>query len=201
MLAIVLLRKNIKEFDQMISLYTRERGKLGVLAKGIKKIISKNSANLEVLSLVEVETALGKEVEHLTKVQPIKFFKNIYADFDKIWLAQYAARLADDNILPAERDEKIFDLLLSFLEFLDSAEPINSVNLAIGFIFKLWHCLGFSAQEEKYRVWLEGDWETVNGLILSDQERLKIYESAKNFAVFNGGKVVSVWSMAEKILA
>lgn len=179
MLAIVLGRKNWREFDQMISLYTREQGKVEVLAKGIKKIISKNSANLEILSLVEVETAQGKEVEHLTKVQPVKIYKKIYADFDKIWLAQYAVKLAEENILPAETDEKIFNLLLSFLEFLDSAEKINSLNLATGFIFKLWHCLGFSAPEESDLIWLKGDWEAVNNLNLSENEQTR----AHNFAV------------------
>jgi len=174
----------------MISVYTRERGKVEVLAKGIKKIISKNSANLEILSLVEVETALGKEVEHLTKVQPIKFFKNIYADFDKIWLAQYAARLADDNILPAEKDEKIFDLLLSFLEFLDSIQQINSVNLATGFVFKLWHCLGFSASEEKYQIWLKGDWATVGSLNLSGNEQAKTHNFVIKFAEHHANRPV-----------
>ncbi len=200
MLAIVLSRKNIKEYDQMISLYTRERGKVEVLAKGIKKITSKNSSNLEVLSLVEIEIAHGKEVDHLTKVQSVKIFKNIYFDFDKICIARYAVRLADENILAQERDENVFNLLLSFLEFLNSAVEINSLNLATGFIFKLWHCLGFGAPEEKYRIWLEGSWRAVNELDLSNHEQLKINEIAKNMAIFNGGKIKSAWPMADKIL-
>ncbi len=182
MLAIVLSRKNWREFDQMISLYMRERGKVDVLAKGIKKITSKNSPNLEILSVVEAETAQGKEVEHLTKVQPVKIFKNIYSDFDKIWLAQYAVKLADQNILSEERDEKIFNLLLSFLEFLNSAEKINSLNLATGFIFKLWHCMGFSSQEEKHRLWLEGNWPAINDLNLVRNEQEKMYASSVKFA-------------------
>jgi len=201
MLAIVLSRKNIKEFDQIISLYTRERGKVEVLAKGIKKIASKNSANLEVLSLAEVEIAEGKEIDHLTKVQSVKFFKNIYSDFDKIFIAGYAVKIADANILARERDARIFDLLTSFLEFLNSVEKANSLNLATGFIFKLWHCLGFSAPEEKYRIWLEGSWLAMNELNLSNHEQLKIHEIAKNFAIFNGGKIAAVWSITEKILS
>ena len=74
MLAIVLARHDVREFDQMISLYTRDAGKIEVLAKGIKKITSKNSSNLEVFSVVDVEVAPGKEIDHLTKVQPFKIF-------------------------------------------------------------------------------------------------------------------------------
>lgn len=201
MLAIVLARKNWREFDQMISLYTREQGKVEVLAKGIKKIVSKNSSNLEILSLVEIDVARGKEVDHLTKAQPVKIFKNIFSDFDKIFIAGHVVKIADDNILGSERDARIFDLLTSFLEFLNSATEINSLNLATGFIFKLWHCLGFSAPEEKYRLWLEGSWPAVNELDLSNHEQLKTHEIAKNMAIFNGGKITTAWPMAEKILA
>ncbi len=201
MLAIVLSRKNIKESDQMISLFTREQGKVEVLAKGIKKITSKNSSNLEILSLVEIEIAKGKEVDHLTKVQSVKIFKNIYDDFDKIFIANYVVKIADANILGSERDVRIFDLIVSFLEFLNSAEKINSLNLATGFIYKLWHYLGFSAPEEKYRVWLEGSWPAVNEFDLPDNEQLKTYEIAKNMAILHGGKIVSAWPMVKKILA
>lgn len=194
MLSIVLSRKNLKEYDQMVSLYTRERGKVEILAKGIKKITSKNSANLEVLAMVEAETAQGKEIEHLTKVQPVKIFKNIYSDFDKIWLAQYVVKLADQNILSAERDEKIFNLLLSFLEFLDSAVKINSLNLATAFIFKLWHCLGFGAPEEKHRFWLEEGWETINNFNLPQNEQIVAHNFAIKLAEHHSGRQVFTFS-------
>lgn len=200
MLAIVLSRKNIKEFDQMISLYTREQGKVEVLAKGIKKIISKNSANLEILSLVEIEIAKGKEIDHLTKVQSVKVFKNIYSDFDKIFIANYAVKIADANILSQERDVRIFDLIISFLEFLDSAIKVNSLNLATGFIFKLWHCLGFSAPEARHRVWLESGWGAINNLELSKIDQLKTYEFIKKFTVFNGGKIAFDWLKTRRML-
>lgn len=183
MLAIVLERKNWREFDQMISLYTRELGKVDVLAKGIKKITSKNSSNLEILSLVEIEIAQGKEIDHLTKVQSIKIFKEILSNFDKIFIARYAVRLIDENVLTQERDETVFNLLFSFLEFLNTTAKINSLNLATGFIFKLWHCLGFSSQEEKNHVWIAGDWPMVN-----DLEQQNMYEFACRHAQNHSGQ-------------
>ncbi|KKR35154.1 MAG: recombination and repair protein RecO protein [Candidatus Magasanikbacteria bacterium GW2011_GWA2_40_10] len=195
MLAIVLSRKNIKEFDQMISLYTRELGKVDVLAKGIKKITSKNSANLEILSLVEIEIASGKEVDHLTKVQPIKIFKEIYSDFDKIFIANYAVKLADTNLLTHQPDEKIFNLLLSFLEFLNSALKINSSNLATGFIFKLWHCLGFGLQEEKYQIWPMSSWQEINELNLTEENKKRAAEFACEYAQAHSGQKLAKFVM------
>jgi DNA repair protein RecO (recombination protein O) len=191
MLAIVLARKNWREFDQMVSLYTKEQGKVEVLAKGIKKITSKNSSNLEILSLVEIEIARGKEVDHLTKVQSIKIFKNIYFDFDKIFLANYVIKLADANILAQEKDENIFNLIVSFLEFLNSATQINSLNLATAFIFKLWHYLGFSVEEERHQVWVEGDWQTVNVLNI---QQSKIHHFAHQYAQAHSQQKITLFT-------
>ena len=158
MLAIVLARKNIREFDQTVSLYTREIGKMEVLAKGIKKIVSKNSSNLEVLSVVDVEIIQGKDIDYLGRVQPIKIFKNIYSDLDKISLAAYIVKITDINILVGEKDEDIFNLVFSFLEFLDSSESIRSSQLATSFFFKLWHCLGFSESGTVSDGWVDKSW-------------------------------------------
>lgn len=182
MLAIVLARKNIREFDQTVSLYTREVGKVEVLAKGIKKIVSKNSSNLEVLSVVDVEIIQGKDIDYLGRVQPIKIFKNIYSDLDKISLSAYIVKITDINILVGEKDEDVFKLLFSFLEFLDSSELVRSSQLATSFIFKLWHCLGFSESDTASDRWVENSWEVVNGLDLSRAEIAQSYDLAHNFA-------------------
>ena len=42
MYAIVLMRRDFRENDQIITFYTKDNGKVEVLARGVKKIISKN---------------------------------------------------------------------------------------------------------------------------------------------------------------
>lgn len=200
MLAIVLSRDNTREFDQMVSLYTQEHGKVEALAKGIKKIISKNSANLKVFSLVDVEITKGKGIDHLTKVQSINIFKNIYTDFDKIFIAGYVIKLANDNILAGESDKRIFDLLLSFFEFLNSVSQVNSFVLVTGFVFKLWHCLGFGDSEDKYRTWLESGWEDINNFKLTKAEALSVYETAKSFAQHHSGVKLAEFIESDRIM-
>jgi len=188
MLAIILARNDVREFDQIISLYTREKGKLELLAKGIKKIVSKNSSNGEVLSCVDVEVAQGKEVDYLTKVHPAVLFKGIYADFDKIFLASYIAKMVNEHILVEEKDIRIFELLFSFLEFLNKEEKINSLNLAAAFIFKFWYFLGLSPEQEPYQQWLRLTWEEVNLLPAAAGEDVKNYLNAYQFAQIQSGK-------------
>lgn len=200
MLAIVLSRKNIREFDQTVSLYTREVGKVEVLAKGIKKIISKNSSNLEVLSVVEVEVIQGKDIDYLGRVQPIKFFKNIYSDLDKISLASYIVKIVDINILVGEEDEEVFSLIFSLLEFLDSSKSVRSSQLATSFIFKLWYRLGFSESETGLDKWVEKSWEEVNSLNLSRSEIAQSYDLAHKFAQHHAGLKLAKFIENDRII-
>ena len=111
----------------MISFYTLEKGKVEALARGVKKILSKNAAALEPFCFVEAEIIPGKEIARLGSVTPINIFKNIRADLEKSLLAAYAVNLLDKVTHPHEPDPRIFKLLVSWLEWLDSAAVIPAM--------------------------------------------------------------------------
>ena len=142
MLAIVLSRHDFRENDQIISLYTAEKGKMEVLARGVKKIISKNSAYLEPGFLVDAEIVSGKEIIHLTKAQPINLFKNIRTDLSKISTTGYLLNLLDKLLRPDDPDKRIFQLIGSFLEFLDQNGSVHPL-LLDSVLLKFFSLLGF----------------------------------------------------------
>lgn len=145
---IILSRRDFRENDQIITLYTAEKGKMEVLARGVKKIVSKNSAHLEPCFLVDVEILSGREINHLTKVQPINIFKNIRHDLHKLLIAGYTIDLANKFLQNGEKDERIFYFLREWLEFLDQNREQGSV-FAYSFILKLLFLLGFKPELEK----------------------------------------------------
>lgn len=202
MLAIILARKNIREFDQSVSLYTRDNGKLEILAKGIKKSTSKNSSNAQVLSLVDAEIIPGKEIDYLGSVQLVELFRNIYGDLDRLYLALHIVNLVDTQILPEQKDKEIFDLLLQFLYFLNTASCINASNIAAGFIWKLWYQLGFGQPSECFMPWLEGEWEAINNLvggkITPGPEQA--YEAAHRFAQLHVGRRLAKFIEHDRII-
>lgn len=142
MLSIILARHDFRENDQIISLYTVEKGKMEVLARGVKKIISKNSAYLEPGFLVDVEIVSGKEIIHLTKVQPINLFKNIRTDLSKISTVGYLMNILDRLLKPDDPDKRIFQLIGSFLEFLDQSDLVHPL-LLDSVLLKFFSLLGF----------------------------------------------------------
>lgn len=171
MLSFVLSRRNFRENDQIISFYTLNQGKIEVLARGVKKIISKNSAFLEPGSLVEVDVVAGKEIIYLTKVQPVNLFIMIRSDLDKLLIVGYGLSIADKLLKSSVKDERIFHLLNNWLVYLnDAKEP--SVNLAYSFIAKLSFLLGVSPKLDR--------------CVYCDQEKLF------GFYYFGGGAVCAV---------
>ncbi|MFH1291828.1 MAG: DNA repair protein RecO [bacterium] len=147
MQALVLTRRDFREVDQIISFYTKDLGKLDLLAKGVKKITSKNSGNLLPGALVEIEIAKGKEVDHLTKVQPLELFKNSRKDLKKILMVDYVVKLVDKLVSVGEKDQEVFFILFDWLCFLERNDTVCE-SLIFGFIIQLFKILGFQMDLE-----------------------------------------------------
>lgn len=147
MYAFVLKRANFRENDQIITLYTNEKGKIEVLARGVKKILSKNAAFLEPYFLLEAELIPGKEITHLVKAVPVECYKNILADLDKLLILKTVYTWLGSLLHTGERDIKIFVLIKKFLEYLNGDKTIEK-NIVYVFLAKLLNLLGFAPQLE-----------------------------------------------------
>lgn len=143
MLAIILSRRDFRENDQIITFYTKERGLVSALARGVKKSVSKNAAALEPLSYVEVELVPGKELQHVTQVHTIEYFPLIRQNLAKISFGRYAVELLGTVLTDEVPDILLFDILASFLHFLEKQENLSTLLLA-SFVLKVWSRLGFT---------------------------------------------------------
>ena len=148
MFALTLSRRDFREYDQQIGFYTKETGKIETIARGVKKIISKNAAALEPFALLEIELAPGRELTYVTRAQIVKSFKGIRENFDKNLLGSYCLKLVNETVQPGEKDDKIFDLLLNFLKDLDSVAEVN-MKTAYDFILRFMGVLGFAPITDK----------------------------------------------------
>lgn len=147
MLAIVLKRRDFRENDQMITLYTREKGKITALARGVKKITGKNSAFLEPFFYVEAEVVPGKDVHHLAKAIGLESYKNVRASLEKSLAAGRVVALVDRLVEDGERDAKIFSLLQHWLDFVNVHD--FSVSYLYGFLARLFKIIGFAPSLDK----------------------------------------------------
>lgn len=142
MLATTLARRDFREYDQTVVFYTKEHGKIDAVARGVKKITSKNNAALEPLFLSEIEIIPGKAARYVGTVEIIKNHRAIRAYLDRALVAQSALSAVNILVAGQEKDERIFKLITDFLDFLNSAKPAK--DSLDRFIVELVGYLGFS---------------------------------------------------------
>jgi len=117
--ALVLKRRDYQEHDRLFCLYTRDFGKIDVLAKGTKKISSKLNSYLEPFYLIKVMIAKGKGFDKLANCNLIEGYQNLRQDLFGFALINYLAEITDNLILGQTQSYDKFDLLLKTLEVLD----------------------------------------------------------------------------------
>ncbi|HOK35080.1 MAG TPA: DNA repair protein RecO [Candidatus Pacearchaeota archaeon] len=110
--AIVLLKKDIGEADQLFTLYTENFGKIEVLGKGIRKIKAKLRGALQDLNYISLEFVQGKNFFIATDAILKNRFKTIKKEIKRYRFALYLCDLTNKFVKEEERDEKIWQLLL-----------------------------------------------------------------------------------------
>ena len=148
MLAFVLDRRNFREYDQIISVFTEQEGRLDLLAKGVKKITSKNSGNLFLGALLEIDIAKGKEIDRLTKVHPVEIWKNIRKSLPKQLAVNKILNVTNRLVRPDQDEHNIFVWLKKWLSFVNNAKIVNKT-LLYCYLVVLVDILGFSPELEE----------------------------------------------------
>jgi len=203
MLSFILSRRDFREFDQIISLYTLEKGKVEVLARGVKKITSKNAAHLEPFCLVEAEIIPGKEINHLGGVVSMAYFANIRADLSKSLAAGFVVGMLDNILHEHEPDARIFNLTHSFLDFINIQYSISNIQLLDCYIVKLLNCLGFDITKsdglnDELKRSLEalnnGDWQLISNFKFQISNYKRLHQFIYNFVQYHLERKIDDWS-------
>lgn len=143
--AIVLNRYTFRENDSRVILYSRERGKLELVARGTKKIKSKIAPHIEPLNLVEAMAIKGKKFDYLgSAISRIAFF-NIKSDLYLLATAGKIIKFLNQSIREAEPDQQIFSLIKEALQILNDKKLKNGKEelVELFFIYKLMAMLGY----------------------------------------------------------
>ena len=118
--AIVLRRKDTGESDRRLTIFSRELGKIDVVAKGAKKPASRLRGVTEPLSIGQFTFASGKKQKFVTSAQPRSSFPGLRTDFDRLNLGLSWAELLG-QVLPWEQPfEEAFDLCFITLKQLET---------------------------------------------------------------------------------
>lgn len=142
--ALLIRQRNFGEADRIVTLLTRERGKLSAIAKGVKKARSKFAGGLQLFSLARLQLAVGRSLEVVTQVEPTAGFYHLREDLGRFAHASYLCELVDVLTEEQAPDSAIFDLLVAALGALDAGGDPPTVTR--GFELKLLTHLGYGPE-------------------------------------------------------
>jgi len=118
--AIILRRINIGETDRIVTLYTREKGKLSSIAKGARRHLSKLAGATELFTYGKYFLASGRDLDIITQTEVKESFPEIRKNLDRIAHAAYICEMVNIFVEEREANYGIFDTLLSALYLLES---------------------------------------------------------------------------------
>jgi DNA repair protein RecO (recombination protein O) len=149
---IILASDYYKDRDRILTVYTRDMGKIRAISRGSRSITSKLAPHLKPLDWVNMMLFDGKALITVTRASEIKSFSNLKNNFDSSLVALYAAELVNNATLERLPDEKIFSLLLDLLGYLDARDikinisPSNE-EIVLAFKLRLLDALGLCPME------------------------------------------------------
>ena len=117
---IVLRRIDLSEKDRILTVYTRELGKLSAVAKGARRPGSKLSGASEPFTYSKMFVAKGKDLDVLTQADIKESFPTVKSDISSIAYAVYMMELVNACVVEREPNAELFDTLLSSMYVLES---------------------------------------------------------------------------------
>lgn len=118
--AVVLRHKDWGEADRLLTLYTREQGKVRALAKGARKVTSRKAGHLEPFTQVTLQLAKGRDLLIVTQAETVNAFLAIGEDLTKTGYASYVIELLDRFTYEEESGHpSLFKLLADTLDRLE----------------------------------------------------------------------------------
>jgi DNA repair protein RecO (recombination protein O) len=128
--AVVLRRRDLGEADRLLTVYSREHGKLHQIAKGARRPSSRKAGHLELFTHVLIQAARGRELDVITQVEAINPFPGLRGDLTRVGQASYLIELIDRFTVDAEPNETLFALLIRSLEYLDRGDDAHNITRA-----------------------------------------------------------------------
>lgn len=144
---IVIKRKNFGEADRILTVFTKNRGKIQLMAKGVRKITSKRSSHIELLNHSTLGIYEGK-LSILTETECLNHYSGLKSDLKKAGYAFYICELIDGLCAEGAENRGVFNLLQSTLFKLEIEE--NPKVLVAEFEKQLLTLLGYWPENQMF---------------------------------------------------
>lgn len=145
---ITLRSYNLSESDKIIVMYSKDKGLLRCVAKGVKKPSSKIGSCFDSLIASEVLISKGGKLDIVSQAQGINSFNALRKDFSKLSYAMYCADVINAFSVEDDADSReIYELFYNTLKALaGSKSKLNTILCTMKFQINLMELLGYGLE-------------------------------------------------------
>lgn len=147
-------RRDLGEADRLLTIYTPNRGKLRVVAKGVRRPLSRKAGHLEPLTRAQLMLARGRELDIITQADAVELYPSLRDDLVRLGQASYAVEILDRFTVEEGDSYRLYDLLVNTLDRLASGDEasvalrhfeLRMLDL-VGYRPELFRCLSCGAE-------------------------------------------------------
>ncbi|MDP6065572.1 MAG: DNA repair protein RecO [SAR202 cluster bacterium] len=117
---VVLKQTPIGEADRVLSIFTRDLGKVRVVARGVRKPRSKLAGHLEPLSHVAISVSRGRSLDPIKEAETVRSFRGVRENLQLVSEAVYLAELVESFSAEDQSSPLVYRLLLGALDWLET---------------------------------------------------------------------------------
>ncbi len=128
--AIVLRRRDLGEADRLLTIFTREHGRIRVVAKGARRSSSRSSGHLEPFGVSRLLIARTRGLDIISQAESLAQYPRLRESEVAIATAGYIAELLDSLVPENEPHPDIFDGTRAAFDLLDAGSDPLLVRLA-----------------------------------------------------------------------
>jgi len=177
---VILKRRDFGEADRILTVFTLLKGKISVVAKGIRRITSRRAGNVELLNRVILYLYQGKGMPILTEAESIQTFPKLKADLTLSTVAYHIIELVDKLTAESQESRILYEHLVQVLKRLER-KPRQILIRA--FEAKILANLGFISFEEAREFGGVGEilknlevlsWDEIEKLTINEKQAMEL---------------------------
>ena len=169
---VILKRRNLGEADRILTVFSQQKGKISVLAKGVRRITSRRSGNVELLNRSLMYLHQAKTFLILTEAQSLDTFQKIKTDLTLSTYAYHIIELVDKLTAENQENRVLYEYLVEVLRRLER----NPRQILIrAFETKILSNLGFIAFEQDLLKKLENyPWDEIEKMKINANQAMEL---------------------------
>ena len=121
--AIVLDTKNFGDANKVVTLFSKERGKIEANAYGCRRSRSPLSGAMQMFNHITAELSRGSQVDTIREADILHFYDALTADLERLAYASLFFEVVNRMTLPQEKSPATFYLLKKSLPVLSKRNP------------------------------------------------------------------------------